>query len=59
MPTIAHPERPNERIEVEVVDSESHHQFDAVQVEAVSDSVSLSDVSGEQPWLPADEVQGR
>lgn len=56
MPEIAHPET-GDSIEVEVVDSESHHSYDAVQVEAVGGGIELADVSGESPWVPAEEVE--
>jgi hypothetical protein len=57
MASIAHPERPDERIGVSVIDSETHGD-EYVQIEATDDNVSLSDASGEQPWVPAEEVEG-
>lgn len=44
-------------IEVEVIDSASHHG-EYVQVQATDGSVSLSDESGEAPWMDADDVEG-
>lgn len=57
MAEIAHPDRSDESIEVEIIDRESHHG-EYVQVEAVDDDVSVVDpYNGEQPWLDADEVE--
>lgn len=56
MAEIDHPDRDG-RIEVEVIDRESHHG-EYVQVQATDDSIELSDESGEAPWLEADEVRG-
>lgn len=57
MASIAHPERPDERISVEIIDSETHRD-EYVQLEAVADDVSLLDASGEQPWMAIDDVEG-
>lgn len=50
MAHITHPDRSGE-LEVEVVDEESHHGKEMVQVEAVPDGIELSDESGDKPWL--------
>lgn len=41
---------------VDVVDEESHRSEEMVQVEAVRPDLSLSDESGEKPWLFREEV---
>jgi hypothetical protein len=57
MASIAHPDEPDREIDVDVIDSESHHG-EYLKVEATSDEISLSDESGNQPWVEASEVSG-
>lgn len=42
--------------EVQIIDRESHRGVEVVQIEATDDGVSLSDPSGNAPWVKADEV---
>lgn len=58
MASIAHPENEGEQVEVTVVDTEEHRGHEMAQVEAVDENVSLSDPSGEQPWVFAEDVEG-
>jgi len=57
MPEIAHPDGEGQ-IAVDVVDTESHRGNHMVQVEATDDSLSLTDTSGEAPWLFENGVDG-
>lgn len=54
MAVIDHP-RTDDSIDVEIIDRESHHG-EYVQVEAVDETIDLSDESGDQPWFEADRV---
>jgi hypothetical protein len=49
-------EQNGERIEVEIVDSESHRGVEVVQVESADDNTTLSDKSGNAPWVEHDEL---
>lgn len=55
MAQIAHPQT-GDSIEVEIVDEESYRSDSVVQVQAVDDDIELSDESGNDPWVDADEV---
>lgn len=57
MPTIEHPDRPGEHIDVEIVDHESHRGVDVVQIQAVEDGVELTDDSGNAPWVPVEAIE--
>lgn len=57
MGEIAHPDT-GDSIDVEIIDTASHNG-DYVQVEAVDDDIDLSDRSDDQPWINAEEVDGR
>lgn len=56
MAQIAHPSGSGQ-IEVEVVDQASHYG-EYRQVQAVEDGVTLSDQSGDAPWMDVDEIEG-
>ena len=44
-------------IEVEIVDKATHNGL-FVQVQAVEDEITLSDQSGNAPWVEASDVEG-
>lgn len=44
-------------MDVEILDRESHRGNEVVQIQAVEDGVTLSDQSGEAPWVPRDSVE--
>lgn len=43
-------------IDVEILDRESYRGTDVVQIDAVDEATSLTDPSGNPPWVEADEV---
>jgi hypothetical protein len=55
MPEIAHPNGDG-RIDVEIIDTETHSGDEFAQVQATDDGTDLSDQSSEAPWVGMDEV---
>jgi len=54
--TSDHPVGRYDGIDVEILDRESHHGNEMVQLQAVEDGVEMSDGAGEAPWVFAEEV---
>jgi hypothetical protein len=55
MAQIDHPSD-NGSIDVEIIDTESHHGNEMVQVQATSDDITLADESSDDPWVFAERV---
>jgi len=55
MAQVSHPET-EDSIEVEIIDTETHGS-EYHQVQAVSDEITLTDESGNAPWVEAEELE--
>jgi hypothetical protein len=56
MAQIAHPNGSG-TIDVEVVDNEQHRGVEVAQIQAIADTVELTDGAGALPWVMADELE--